>query len=148
MNKPKNPKSDADSLSHFVQRAIRQKDLSIRDMQDRAGGPHKIAASYISRIINAKVTNLSVDKLLVLADGLGVDPFELFAAASGRSCLATQGVGWTRGAYRHDAAGRGQPGVVGGVQGVAEARARAPVCGVELDQVSVGRGEVEKQEAE
>ena len=60
-------------------------------MQARAGGPHKIAASYISRIINAKVTNLSVDKLMVLAEGLGVDPFELFAAASGRRL---RGQGW------------------------------------------------------
>ena len=84
MNKSEKSKSDADSLSHFVRRAMRQKGLSIRDVQDRAGGPHKIAASYISRIINAKVTNLSVDKLLILADGLGVDPFELFAAASAR----------------------------------------------------------------
>ena len=84
MKNPKKSEPDADSLGHFVRRAMRQKGLSIRDVQDRAGGPKKIAASYISRIINAKVTNLSVDKLLVLADGLGVDPFELFAAASAR----------------------------------------------------------------
>ncbi len=84
MNKDKKPKPDSDALSLFVQRVIRQKNLSIRDIQTRAGGEDKIAASYISRIINAKVTNLSVDKLIVLAEGLGVDPFELFAAASGR----------------------------------------------------------------
>ncbi|HEX5736636.1 MAG TPA: helix-turn-helix transcriptional regulator [Blastocatellia bacterium] len=84
MNKPKNPQSEIDSLSAFVRRIMRQKRLSIRDIQTRAGGPDKIAASYISRIINAKVTNLSVDKLTVLAEGLDVDPFELFAAASGR----------------------------------------------------------------
>ncbi|HJQ68813.1 MAG TPA: helix-turn-helix transcriptional regulator, partial [Blastocatellia bacterium] len=66
-----------------VQRVMRQKRLSIKDVQQRAGGRQKIAASYISRITSAKVTNLSVDKLLVLAQGLGVDPFELFSAASG-----------------------------------------------------------------
>ena len=91
MNKPKNSKSDLDSLSSFVQRVIRQKNLSIRDIQTRAGGPDKIAASYISRIINAKVTNLSVDKLTVLAEGLGVDPFELFAAATGRQMRGARG---------------------------------------------------------
>jgi transcriptional regulator with XRE-family HTH domain len=80
-----------DSLSSFVQRVIRQKNLSIRDIQTRAGGPDKIAASYISRIINAKVTNLSVDKLTVLAEGLGVDPFELFAAATGRQMRGARG---------------------------------------------------------
>jgi transcriptional regulator with XRE-family HTH domain len=91
MNKPKNPESDMDSLSSFVQRVIRQKNLSIRDIQNRAGGPDKIAASYISRIINAKVTNLSVDKLTVLAEGLGVDPFDLFAAATGRQMRGARG---------------------------------------------------------
>lgn len=85
------PKSDPDSLSLFVRRAMRQKNLSVRDIQSRAGGPNKIAASYISRIINAKVTNLSVDKLLVLAQGLAVDPFELFSAASGRRRSAARG---------------------------------------------------------
>ena len=91
MNKDKNPKSDLDSLSLFVQRAMRQKNLSIRDIQSRAGGQDKIAASYISRIVNAKVTNLSVDKLIVLAEGLGVDPFELFAAASGQQMRTGRG---------------------------------------------------------
>src|SRR5687768_10738284 len=91
MNKPKKPESDPDSLSAFVRRVIRQKNLSIRDIQSRAGGDDKIAASYISRIINAKVTNLSVDKLVVLAEGLGVDPFELFAAATGRKPRSARG---------------------------------------------------------
>ncbi|HEX5735356.1 MAG TPA: helix-turn-helix transcriptional regulator [Blastocatellia bacterium] len=91
MNKTKNPQSEIDSLSAFVRRVIRQKRLSIRDIQTRAGGPDKIAASYISRIINAKVTNLSVDKLTVLAEGLDVDPFELFAAASGRQMRTARG---------------------------------------------------------
>ena len=91
MNKPKKTKSDPDSLSAFVRRVIRQKGLSIRDIQARAGGPDQIAASYISRIINAKVSNLSVDKLTVLAQGLGVDPFELFAAASGRRMREARG---------------------------------------------------------
>jgi transcriptional regulator with XRE-family HTH domain len=84
MNEPKLKKPDPHSLSLFVQRICRQKGLSIRDIQERAGGKKLIAASYISRIINGKVTNLSVDKLTVLAEGLGVDPFELFAAASGK----------------------------------------------------------------
>jgi transcriptional regulator with XRE-family HTH domain len=68
----------------YIQRVCRQKGLSIRDVQERAGGQKRIAASYISRIYNGKVTNLSVEKLMILAEGLDVDPFELFAAASGR----------------------------------------------------------------
>ncbi|HJQ68812.1 MAG TPA: helix-turn-helix transcriptional regulator, partial [Blastocatellia bacterium] len=76
-----------------VQRVMRQKRLSIKDVQQRAGGRQKIAASYISRITSAKVTNLSVDKLLVLAQGLGVDPFELFSAASGLGRGGAEGDG-------------------------------------------------------
>ena len=91
MNKTKRVKPDSDSLSLYVQRVIRQKNLSIREIQERAGGADMIAASYISRIINAKVTNLSVDKLTALAEGLGVDPFELFAAASGRQPRGARG---------------------------------------------------------
>ena len=91
VNKDKKSKPVSDSLSLFVQRVIRQKNLSIRDIQTRAGGEDKIAASYISRIINAKVSNLSVDMLTVLAEGLGVDPFELFAAASGHRMSNARG---------------------------------------------------------
>jgi transcriptional regulator with XRE-family HTH domain len=91
MNKPKPFKPNPDSLSQYVQRICRQKNLSIRDIQERAGGKEQIAASYISRIINGKVTNLSVDKLVILAEGLDVDPFELFAAASGRQASNARG---------------------------------------------------------
>jgi transcriptional regulator with XRE-family HTH domain len=73
-----------ENLSQFVQRVMRQQGLSIRDVQKRAGGPKKIAASYISRIINGQVTNLSVEKIAVLAEGLGVDGFEVFAACYGK----------------------------------------------------------------
>src|SRR5687768_8864155 len=91
MNKAEISKPAPDSLSLFVQRVIRQKGLTIRDVQHRAGGKKRIAASYISRIINGKVTNLSVDKLAILAQGLGVDPFELFAAASGYQARNARG---------------------------------------------------------
>jgi transcriptional regulator with XRE-family HTH domain len=91
MNKPKPAKPNLDSLSQYVRRICRQKNLSIRDIQERAGGKEQIAASYISRIINGKVTNLSVDKLIILAEGLDVDPFELFAAASGRQSRSARG---------------------------------------------------------
>jgi transcriptional regulator with XRE-family HTH domain len=91
MNKPKTAKPDPDSLSRYVQRICRQKNLSIRDIQERAGGKEQIAASYISRIINGKVTNLSVDKLTIFAEGLDVDPFDLFAAASGRESRNARG---------------------------------------------------------
>src|SRR6185503_11313035 len=69
-------------LSEYVKRVMKQKNLSVRDVKERAGG--KIAASYISRIINGRVRNLSVDKIAILAKGLGTDPYEVFAVAYGK----------------------------------------------------------------
>lgn len=79
-----------ESLSDYVERVMRQKNLSVRDVKERAGG--KIAASYISRIINGKVKNLSVDKIVILAKGLDANVHELFAVASGQPRETAGGV--------------------------------------------------------
>jgi transcriptional regulator with XRE-family HTH domain len=80
----------SETLSEYVQRIMRQKNLSVRDIKRRADG--KIAASYISRIINDKVRNLSVDKIASLAEGLGEDIHDVFAAASGKPPKLISGV--------------------------------------------------------
>jgi transcriptional regulator with XRE-family HTH domain len=82
--------SKTESLSEFVQRIMRQSNLSMRDVHKQSG--KKIAASYISRIVNGRVRNLSVDKIAILAEGLGVDAFEVFAAAYGKSPVNKSGV--------------------------------------------------------
>ena len=79
-----------ESLSDYVQRVMRQKNLSVRDVKERAGD--KIAASYISRIVNGKVRNLSVDKIVILAKGLEVDAYEVFAAAYGKPPQTASGI--------------------------------------------------------
>jgi transcriptional regulator with XRE-family HTH domain len=68
----------SENLSEFVQRIMRQKGLSIRDVRERASKKGPIAASYISRIYHGKVTNLTANMIEILAEGLGVDPFEVF----------------------------------------------------------------------
>lgn len=85
MSEPEN-----ETLAQFVDRVMRQKGLSVRDVQKRASGKGRIAASYISRIINGKVKNLSADKIVILAEGLGVDPFQVFAVVSGRKPAPTE----------------------------------------------------------
>lgn len=75
------------NLSQLVKRIIKQKGLSLRDVQRGSGG--EIANSYISRIMNGGVKNLSVDKLVALARGLGEDPHLLFTAAYGRPPLSS-----------------------------------------------------------
>ena len=79
-----------ESLSDYVQRLMRQKKLSVRDVKERAGG--KIAASYVNRIMHGKVKNLSVDKIVALAKGLETDASELFRVASGQPLQTSHNV--------------------------------------------------------
>jgi len=60
---------------------MKLKGLTQKDVQQMSGG--KITDGYVASITTARATNLSVDKLLALADGLGVDYDELFHVASG-----------------------------------------------------------------
>lgn len=83
------PKAVKENLSQLVSRIIKEKDLSLREVHERCDG--KIAASYVSRIMTGNVSNISLDKLVVLACGLGEDPHTLFTAYYGRlPCSATE----------------------------------------------------------
>ena len=68
-------------LSDYVKRVMKLKGLTQKDVQRMSGW--KITDGYVASITTARATNLSVDKLLALADGLGVDYDELFHVASG-----------------------------------------------------------------
>jgi len=68
-------------LSEYVKRVMKLKGLTQKDVQRMSGW--KITDGYVASITTARATNLSVDKLLALADGLGVDYDELFHVASG-----------------------------------------------------------------
>ena len=72
-----------ENLGEYVKRVIKEKDLKLRDVERRSGG--QITNGYISGIINGKITNLSVEKLLALAKGLDVDEHEIFSAAIGEA---------------------------------------------------------------
>jgi len=76
------PKTVKENLSQLVSRIIKEKDLSLREVHERCDG--QIAASYVSRIMTGNVSNISLDKLVVLARGLGEDPHTLFTAYYGR----------------------------------------------------------------
>jgi transcriptional regulator with XRE-family HTH domain len=68
-------------LSEYVKRVMKLKGLTQKDVQRMSGW--KITDGYVASITTARATNLSVDKLLALADGLGIDYDELFHVASG-----------------------------------------------------------------
>jgi transcriptional regulator with XRE-family HTH domain len=61
---------------------MRQKGLSSADVERKCNG--KISASYIGRIERGDVTNLTTEKIVVLAEGLEVDPYEIFAVSYGK----------------------------------------------------------------
>lgn len=83
---------ESETLSQFVQRIMRQKGLSIQNVHRRASSKGNIAPSYISRITTGKVTNLTVDKVEILAEGLGVNPFEVFAVSYGAQPLGERDI--------------------------------------------------------
>lgn len=76
-----------ENLSQLVRRVIRQKKLKLRDVQDNSGG--KIDESYVSRIMTGNVTNITLDKLVALAKGIGEDAHTLFTAYLGHFSRST-----------------------------------------------------------
>ena len=71
-----------ETLRHYVKRVMRQKGLSLSDIERSSN--KQITASYVGRILKGTVTNLTIDKIVVLAQGLEVDPHEVFAASYGK----------------------------------------------------------------
>jgi transcriptional regulator with XRE-family HTH domain len=74
-------KTSKQGLSRYVERVMKEKHLSRRDVKLRSGG--EITDSYVSGIISGSAKNLSVDKLKALARGLRVREMELIRAAFG-----------------------------------------------------------------
>ena len=76
-------KTSKQGLSRYVERVMKDKHLSRRDVKLRSGG--EITDSYVSGIISGSAKNLSVDKLKALARGLRVREIELIRVAFGLS---------------------------------------------------------------
>jgi transcriptional regulator with XRE-family HTH domain len=76
-------KTSKPGLSRYVERVMKEKHLSRRDVKLRSGG--EITDSYVSGIISGSAKNLSVDKLKALARGLRVREMELIRVAFGLS---------------------------------------------------------------
>jgi transcriptional regulator with XRE-family HTH domain len=68
-----------ENLSQYVERMIRQKGLSFADVERICDG--QISASYIGRILKGEITNLTTEKMVALARGLDVNPYDIFAAS-------------------------------------------------------------------
>ncbi|HXU36433.1 MAG TPA: helix-turn-helix domain-containing protein [Blastocatellia bacterium] len=73
--------SETSRLSEYVRRVMKLKGLTQNDVERMSGG--RITDGYVASITTDRATNLSVEKLVALADGLGVDIDELFHVARG-----------------------------------------------------------------
>lgn len=73
--------SRGEDLRSYVRRIMKQKGLTLRDVEHRSG--ERITDGYVSGIIAGTAKNPSVEKVKALADGLGVDVVELFHVACG-----------------------------------------------------------------
>jgi transcriptional regulator with XRE-family HTH domain len=70
-----------EELAAYLHDVMKAKGIKGVDIEARSGG--KITNSYISDIMHGNTKNISVEKVNALAEGLGVDSFEVFQAASG-----------------------------------------------------------------
>jgi transcriptional regulator with XRE-family HTH domain len=74
-------KKETGDLARYIARVLKEKGLSLHDVQVMSGW--KITDAYVSSIIRGRATNPSVEKLQALALGLGVDEDEIFRVARG-----------------------------------------------------------------
>jgi transcriptional regulator with XRE-family HTH domain len=72
---------ERESLGQYVRRVLKEKGLTLTDVQRRAGGG--ISRGYICDISNGHITSLTLKKLQALARGLDVPEEELFSVARG-----------------------------------------------------------------
>jgi transcriptional regulator with XRE-family HTH domain len=77
-----------ETLGQYLERILHQRKLTPKEAAKKCG----ITDSYIGRIIKGQGGNYSVETILALADGLEVDPHEVFAAATSRPIQEESGL--------------------------------------------------------
>lgn len=68
------------TFAEYVQRVMDEKGLSALEVERRS--KNKITDGHVKNILKGKTTNPTLKIMLGLAEGLGVDPVELFKFAS------------------------------------------------------------------
>jgi transcriptional regulator with XRE-family HTH domain len=72
-----------ETLGQFIERVARQKGINFHDIERNCDG--KISNSYVSKIVNGEVDNPTVDKIVALAVGMGISPFDILEVMCGQS---------------------------------------------------------------
>ena len=69
------------TLAEYVTKVMDEQGLNPSDVERRTG--NNISDAQVRNIMNGTTTNPRLNTLLVLAEGLGVNPVDLFKAAAG-----------------------------------------------------------------
>ena len=78
-NSEHNPNQMHTKLSQYVKLIMQQKGINASDVERKSNG--KISNSYVSKIARGRITNITIEALDGLAEGLDIDAHELFAIA-------------------------------------------------------------------
>lgn len=74
---------ERETLGEYVRRVRNEKDYSLSRVERNSNG--EIDGSYVNRVENGLIKNVSPEKLKALAKGLNVSEEEMFAVARGKS---------------------------------------------------------------
>jgi transcriptional regulator with XRE-family HTH domain len=77
-----------ETLAQYLDRNLKQRNLKPADVAEITG----LSASYISRVIQGKKKNLTVETIAILVEKLELDPLELFTAAYGKPVRVAEGI--------------------------------------------------------
>jgi transcriptional regulator with XRE-family HTH domain len=77
-----------ETLAQYLDRNLKQRNLKPVDVAEITG----LSASYISRVIQGKKKNLTVETIAILVEKLELDPLELFTAAYGKPVRVGEGI--------------------------------------------------------
>lgn len=77
-----------ETLSQYLKRILHQRNLIPKEAAKKCG----ITDSYLGRIIKGQGGKHSVETILALADGLELDPHEVFSVATGRPMRSETGL--------------------------------------------------------
>lgn len=70
------------SLSQYLQLLMKERGMKLADIERSCKG--KLSNSYLSKIVRGEAENLTVEAINILAEGLDIDGYELFALAYGK----------------------------------------------------------------
>ena len=77
-----------ETLSQYLKRILHQRNLIPKEAAKKCG----ITDSYLGRIIKGQGGKHSLETILALADGLELDPHEVFSVATGRPRQSESGL--------------------------------------------------------